>query len=126
MPINQALNTYRNETMKLIITATISFVLGITMTYFYLGNSFQVSNQGENQSILMNELRYLEMLEKDNSEGLRKYLQGSVDCQASTIKQFIEIGEWEENPMSVQLIEKAKKYHDPSNNCHLDLGKVLK
>jgi hypothetical protein len=53
------------------------------------------------------------------------FLQINVDCQTSTIKQFIESGHWDENPMALQLFEKAKKYHDPKINCHDDLAKVL-
>jgi len=111
--------------VKIVITAIVSFVLGTTVTYFYLGKSFQVVNQFANQSSFMSELSYLEMLEKGKSEGLKQYLSGSVDCRASTLKLFIKSGEWEEDPTSAHLIEKAKKYHDPKNNCHDDLANVL-
>jgi hypothetical protein len=111
--------------VKIVISAIVSFVLGIAITYYYLGSKLQESNQGENQLRLMWDLHYLEMLERGAPENLMDFLQINVDCQASTIKQFIESGHWDENPLALQLFEKAKKYHDPKINCHDDLAKVL-
>ena len=102
-----------------------SFAFGVAGTYYFLGSKLTASNQLSNQFILKSELRYLELLEEGKSDALEKILKMSVDCQASTVKQFIDNGYWSNNLITEELIERSEKYYDKSNNCHGDIFKVI-
>ncbi len=111
--------------MKLIIVSIISFTLGVAATLYYAGSEIKASNQLSNQFALMTELRYLEILEEGKHEELKDYLKMAVDCQSSTVRQFIENDIWNKNPLSDELLEQSKKYHDSNNNCHNDIKRSL-
>lgn len=108
--------------MKFLISIIISFALGGAAMYMVLGKSFSTVNQMTYETNLETTIKYLELVEQDKIETLKKILKSGIDCGANLYSHFLE-EDWERTAYSNKILEKAKPYIGTVKGCSKDLSK---
>ena len=93
--------------------------------YILQGKIFKTVNQISFEGNLDTTIRYLELLEQNEVEPLKKLLKSGVDCGANIYKLFLDEKGWEKSAYSKKILEKAKPYIGTVKGCSNYLSKEV-
>jgi len=86
--------------MKLIISITLSFILGLGAMYLILGKLFSTIGQMSSETQLDTQIKYLELLEENRIEPLKEILRRSIDCGSAVYENNLTNFLWEKTSYS--------------------------
>ncbi len=111
--------------MKLVVLIIISFVFGLTAMSIIQGKLIKTVNQISLETNLDTTIKYLDLIEQNKIEPLRRLLKSGVDCGANVYKQFLEQQGWEKSAYSKKILEKAKPYIGTVKGCSKGLNESV-
>lgn len=103
--------------MKIAFSVIFAFVLGLASSYLFLSKAFSTASQMAFEINISNNIKYLELLEQDETQVLKKSLKTSIDCMGATYKNYLENLFWEKTEYSKKLLEDLKPYIIEGSSC---------
>jgi hypothetical protein len=101
--------------MKYILVSLVSGLLGAGGMYLYMASSVGSALQMSYEINLSNNLRYIEILDNNNSEKLKQTLELGVSCARTQYEEGLDSFFWERSEYSEELIKKLKKYNNETS-----------
>jgi len=103
-----------------------SFALGVGGAYLLFGKAFSVWSQASTEAQLENRIRFIELIEQNKVECLKKVLIEQLESTSEFYESNLENFFWEKNSYSVKILEQVKHPRDFDDTACLksDSGNV--